>query len=267
MGERNFERASERTDAQQELSFNQVMDVISMEQSARRSQLDTKTVSQETKGSEAHTIDFSEDVFSKTAKSEFAGVKTTYHEASNAYLTDDGYILPLGSPRIERLSGYELEKQLKALDADQAAREKLHGPEKSRYINLDPLVVLPDIKMNYGQMASGLNGRSLYAPPSNECSETSVFVDGHFLNMVSGGMNIYDEQNENCRLAQTVKQSCAVSELLALETANAGSVDDVMKRSDAVKTATDYCAETIDAVKREQQRLKQEDAEDADDED
>ncbi len=121
--------------------------------------------------------------------------------------------------------------------------------------------------MNYGQMASGLNGRSLYAPPSTECSETSVFVDGHFLNMVSGGMNIYDEQNENCRLAQTVKQSCAISELLALETANAGSVDDVMKRSDAVKTATDYCAETIEAVKREQQRLKQKDAEDSDDPD
>lgn len=38
----------------------------------------------------------------------------TYDKASNSYVTDDGYILPVG-PKIERLSGYMLQDELDAL--------------------------------------------------------------------------------------------------------------------------------------------------------
>jgi len=264
MGDRNIERHSEKAELPQELTFNHVMDIIANEQSSRRSHANIK----ETRHSvpSAEFIDFSESTTPSMK----------YDETSNSYQTDDGYILPLGAPKIERLSGYVLEDQLNQLAASEQHKGTNDNNDQNdsndsrlatnrRIVNSDSLVALPGRELNYGTMANGLNGRSLYAPPSTSCSETSVSADFHILGISGGGLTIYDEQNDDCRLAQTVAQSCAIAELLSLEVKNAHTAQELMKRSDAVVTATDYCAETIDAVKKEQQQLKQEDEQSEDD--
>lgn len=257
MGDRNIERHSEKAGLPQELTFNHVMDIIANEQSSRSSHANIKETRHGVPAPEF--IDFSEST-TPNAK---------YDAATNSYQTDDGYILPLGAPKIERLSGYVLENQLNELAASEEHKGTDYKDQKNSndsrpatnrvIVNSDSLVALPGSELNYGTMAKGLNGRSLYAPPSTSCSETSVSADFHILGISGGGLTIYDEQNDDCRLAQTVAQSCAIAELLSLEVQNAHTAQELMKRSDAVVTATDYCAETIDAVKKEQQQIKEED--------
>lgn len=244
MGDRNIGRQNENVGMPQELTFS---DVIAMEQSNRSNQARMRET--HLKAPSVEFIDFSE--------STTANMK--YDEASNSYQTDDGYILPLGAPKIERLSGYVLEKQLNELAAVEPDIDKTELPSslaERRSAESNSLVALPGSELNYGTMAKGLNGRSLYAPPSTSCSETSVSADFHILGISGGGLTIYDEQNDDCRLAQTVAQSCAIAELLSLEVKNAHTAQELMKRSDAVVTATDYCAETIAAVKKEERQAK-----------
>ncbi|MFA7338372.1 MAG: hypothetical protein WC028_16420 [Candidatus Obscuribacterales bacterium] len=274
MGDRIIGRQNEKVALPQELTFS---DVIAMEQSNRSSH--TRIRETHHKVSSGEFIDFSEsDAVSAVHKPKVAGKDSAiqfeqsltkadaesrsmkYDAASNSYQTDDGYILPLGAPKIERLSGYELENQLKELAASEKHKDKAGvQPQvnEHRIADNNSLVALPGSELNYGTLAKGLNGRSLYAPPSTSCSETSVSVDAHALGF-SGGMTIYDKQNDDCRLAQTVAQSCAIAELISLDVQNAPNAKELMKRSDAVVTATDYCAETIAAVKNEERQSKAE---------
>jgi hypothetical protein len=277
MGDRIIGRQNEKVGLPQELTFS---DVIAMEQSNRSSHARVREAHQSV--SSAEYIDFSESATTSAAhKAKGAGrnpaiqfeqslpkpvaeaSSMTYDEATNSYQTDDGYILPLGAPKIERLSGYVLEDQLKELAASEQINDKKTVPTKADgrlIVDDDSLVALPGSELNYGSLAKSLNGRSLYAPPSTSCSETSVSVDAHALG-ISGGMTIYDKQNDDCRLAETVAQSCAIAELLSLDVQNAPNAKEMLKRSDAVVTATDYCAETIDAVKKEEQSEEEEQSE------
>ncbi len=244
MGDRNIGKQNENVGMPQELTFS---DVIAMEQSNRSNQARMRET--HLKGSSVEFIDFSESTTPNMK----------YDESSNSYQTDDGYILPLGAPKIERLSGYVLEDQLNQLGASEQNRDssglQSHSTER-RSADNNSLVALPGSELNYGTMAKGLNGRSLYAPPSTSCSETSVSADFHFLGISGGGLTIYEEQNDDCRLAQTVAQSCAIAELISLDVQNAPNVKELIKRSDAVVTATDYCAETIAAVKKVERQAK-----------
>lgn len=313
MGDRHIEKHTEKTGSHHELTFNQVMDLISMEQASRRNLLDKKE-DHHVKPPKDSTIDFTAPIESKPNKFTFTSPKEAiehkanqisfssskeaiehktsksswsekhessqsvqasapenmkYDEASNSYQTNDGYILPLGGPKIERLSGYVLKDQLNQIEAGKTHPDNtaVLPPEviAQRQAEKNSLVSLPNSHLNYATLANGLNGRSLYAPPSTECSETSVSVDAHVLGIAGGGMTIYDKQNDDCRLAKTVAQSCAITELLATDVQNATSPKDMMKRSDAVRTASDYCAETIEAVKKEEKRLKEEAKEEDDD--
>lgn len=310
MGDRHIEKHTEKTGSHHELTFNQVMDLISMEQASRRNLLDKKedhhvkppkdstidfsapiesktkftfTSPQEAKEHKLNQLSFSsskETIEHKTSKSSWSEKHESsqsvqepdpetmkYNEATNSYETSDGHSLPLGGPKIERLSGYVLKDQLNNIETNKDHKESPLPPEviAQHQAEKNSLVSLPNSHLNYATLANGLNGRSLYAPPSTECSETSVSVDAHVLGIAGGGMTIYDKQNDNCRLAQTVAQSCAITELLATDVQNATSPKDMMKRSDAVRTASDYCAETIDAVKKEEKRLKEEAKEEDDD--
>lgn len=271
MGDRIIGRQNEKVGLPQELTFS---DVIAMEQSNRSSHTRVREAHQSV--SSAEYIDFSESTTNSVAHKPKGAEKASaiqfeqslpkptaeatsmkYDEATNSYQTDDGYILPLGGPKIERLSGYVLEEKLNELAASEQLQDKSGGrphTNERRIADNNSLVALPGSDLSYGSLANGLNGRSLYAPPSTSCSETSVSVDAHFLG-ISGGLTIYDKQNDDCRLAQTVAQSCAIAELLSLDVQNAHSANDLIKRSDAVVTATDFCAETIAAVKKEQRQL------------
>ena len=284
MGERHIERhLQEKANSPKELTFNQLLDSISRAEMIRRIQelaqeerlTGTNHKFVDSKPAKEHSIDFGQTAAFKSGPagtSDRTNAKATdlpasvpgvkFDEATNSYQTDDGYILPLGGPRIERLSGYVLQDQLKQI----AFAEELNASKGShspivRSDNSDALVSLPGSAINYGAMANGLNARNLYASPSTSCSETSVSIDGHVAGIAGGSLTIYDKQNDECRLAQTVAQSCAITELLALDVQNAGSVPDMLRRSDAVVTASDYCAETIDAVKKEEQRLQKEEEE------
>lgn len=283
MGERHIERhLQEKDDSPKELTFNQLLDSISREEMIRRIQelaqeerlTGTNHKFVDSKPAREHSIDFGRAAAVEAgpagalerskAKAADAPASTTgakFDEATNSYQTDDGYILPLGGPRIERLSGYVLQDQLKQIAAAEQLNVKKGSHPPNVGANSDALVSLPGSAINYGALANGLNARSLYAPPSTSCSETSVSIDGHVAGIAGGGLTIYDKQNDECRLAQTVAQSCAITELLALDVQNAGSVSDLLRRSDAVVTASDYCAETIDAVKKEEKRLQKEEEE------
>lgn len=183
-------------------------------------------------------------------------IHMTYDKASNSYVTDDGYILPVG-PKIERLSGYMLQDELNRIAEAQAKTDK-SSPSHRSASKIDPLIDLPNTALDYRALATGVPVRSLYGNGGSACSEMSVSVDASVIGIAAGSLTIYDKQNDECRLSQTVQQACNITELLALDVQNSSSVEEMMMKSDTVVTASDFCAETIDSVKKEKERLRRE---------
>lgn len=193
----------------------------------------------------------------------------TYDKASNTYVTDDGYILP-GPSKTDRIHGYMLQDELNRIAELQEApaEEQVRRPAQ-RVTNVnDQLVDLGTAAgaVDYRALAGSVPVRELYGPGSSSCSEFSVSVDARVLGIAGGGFTIYDKQNEECRLAQTVQHACAIPELLAMDVSNARNVKEMLLKSDAVATASEFCAETIDAANAEKMRLRKErEEEEADD--
>lgn len=181
-------------------------------------------------------------------------IHMTYDQASGSYITDDGYILHVG-PKIERLSGYMLQDELNRIAEAQAKTDK-SSPSHRSASKIDPLIDLPNTALDYRALAAGVPVRSLYSNGGSACSEMSVSVDASVIGIAAGSLTIYDKQNDECRLAQTVQQACNITELLALDVQNSSSVEEMMMKSDTVVTASDFCAETIDSVKAEKERLR-----------
>jgi hypothetical protein len=124
---------------------------------------------------------------------------------------------------------------------------------------IDPLIDLPNTALDYRALALRcVPVRSLYGNGGSACSEMSVSVDASVIGIAAGSLTIYDKQNDECRLSQTVQQACNITELLALDVQNSSSVEEMMQKSDTVVTASDFCAETIDSVKKEKERLRRE---------
>ncbi len=195
----------------------------------------------------------------------------TYDKKSNSYVTEDGYILPGPKPG-ERISGYMLEDELKRIaevqetknDSDEPTPQKQR--QRQRSIE-DQLIDLPQVAaVDYRALAATVPVRQLYGPESSECSEFSVSLDARVAGFNGGSITIYDKQNEKCQLAQTVKQACALPELLASDVQNARNVKEMLMKSDSVVTASKFCAETIDAVNAEKVRLAKAEQEDEDEE-
>lgn len=195
-------------------------------------------------------------------------VKMTYNKASNSYITEDGYILSAGS-KTDRISGYILQDQLNEIARVQESKEEESGPKpptKQRSLE-DQLIDLPAATgLDYRGLAGGVPVRTLYGPGGSSCSEFAVSVDVRIAGFSGGGLTIYDKQNEECQLAQTVQHACAIPELLAMDVQNARNVKEMLLKSDAVATASDFCAETIDAVTAEKARLRKERQEEEDEE-
>jgi hypothetical protein len=181
-------------------------------------------------------------------------IHMTYDQASGSYITDDGYILHVG-PKIERLSGYMLQDELNRIAEAQAKTDK-SSPSHRSASKIAPLIDLPNTALDYRALAAGVPVRSLYSNGGSACSEMSVSVDASVIGIAAGSLTIYDKQNDECRLAQTVQQACNITELLALDVQNSSSVEEMMMKSDTVVTASDFCAETIDSVKAEKERLR-----------
>ncbi len=179
----------------------------------------------------------------------------TYDKASNSYITDDGYVLNAG-PKIERLSGYMLQDELNRIAELQAKSDK-SNPSLRSASKIDPLIDLPNSNLDYKTLATGVPVRSLYSNGGSACSEMSVTVDARVIGIAAGSLTIYDKQNDECRLAQTVEQACAMTELLALDVKNSSSVEEMMMKSDTVVTASEFCADTIESVAKEKERLRQ----------
>lgn len=189
---------------------------------------------------------------------EQAPIKMTYDKASDSYVTEDGYILPAG-PKIERLSGYMLQDQLHNIAEfqEQQAKERAlpaRHPVRPTFQG-DPIIDLPNSNLDYRAVASSVPVRSLYGPGSSSCSEFSISVDGQVLGMSSGSINLYDKQNDQCRLAQTVQQACSLPELLAADAQRARNVKEMLMKTDAAAQASDFCADTVAAVQAEKKRL------------
>ena len=180
----------------------------------------------------------------------------TYDKASNTYITDDGYVLNAG-PKIERLSGYMLQDELNRIAELQAKSDK-SNPSLRSASKIDPLIDLPNSNLDYKTLATGVPVRSLYSNGGSACSEMSVTVDARVIGIAAGSLTIYDKQNDECRLAQTVEQACTMTELLALDVKNSSSVEEMMMKSDTVVTASEFCAETIESVAKEKERLRRE---------
>ena len=180
----------------------------------------------------------------------------TYDKASNTYITDDGYVLNAG-PKIERLSGYMLQDELNRIAALQAKSDR-GNPSLRSASKIDPLIDLPNSNLDYRTLATGVPVRSLYSNGGSACSEMSVTVDASVIGIAAGSLTIYDKQNDECRLAQTVQQACTMTELLALDVKNSSSVEEMMMKSDTVVTASEFCAETIESVAKEKERLRRE---------
>ncbi len=179
----------------------------------------------------------------------------TYDKASNSYITDDGYVLNAG-PKIERLSGYMLQDELNRIAELQAKSDK-SNPTLRSASKIDPLIDLPSSNLDYKTLATGVPVRSLYSNGGSACSEMSVTVDARVIGIAAGSLTIYDKQNDECRLAQTVQQACTMTELLALDVKNSSSVEEMMMKSDTVVTSSEFCAETIESVAKEKERLRQ----------
>ncbi len=180
----------------------------------------------------------------------------TYDKASNTYITDDGYVLNAG-PKIERLSGYMLQDELNRIAELQAKSDK-SNPSLRSASKIDPLIDLPNSNLDYRTLATGVPVRSLYSNGGSACSEMSVTVDARVIGIAAGSLTIYDKQNDECRLAQTVEQACAMTELLALDVKNSSSVEEMMMKSDTVVTSSEFCADTIESVAKEKERLRRE---------
>ncbi|MBA4077253.1 MAG: hypothetical protein C0508_19645, partial [Cyanobacteria bacterium PR.023] len=180
----------------------------------------------------------------------------TYDKASNSYITDDGYVLNAG-PKIERLSGYMLQDELNRIAELQAKSDK-SNPSLRSASKIDPLIDLPNSNLDYKTLATGVPVRSLYSNGGSACSEMSVTVDARVIGIAAGSLTIYDKQNDECRLAQTVQQACTMTELLALDVKNSSSVEEMMMKSDTVVTSSEFCAETIESVAKEKERLRRE---------
>lgn len=180
----------------------------------------------------------------------------TYDKASNTYITDDGYVLNAG-PKIERLSGYMLQDELNRI-AELRAKSEKSNPSLRSASKIDPLIDLPNSNLDYKTLATGVPLRSLYSNGGSACSEMSVTVDARVIGIAAGSLTIYDKQNDECRLAQTVEQACTMTELLALDVKNSSSVEEMMMKSDAVVTSSEFCADTIESVAKEKERLRRE---------
>ena len=186
-------------------------------------------------------------------------IHMTYDKASNTYITDDGYVLNAG-PKIERLSGYMLQDELNRI-AELKAKSEQSNPSLRSASKIDPLIDLPSSNLDYKTLATGVPIRSLYSNGGSSCSEMSVTVDARVIGIAAGSLTIYDKQNDECRLSQTIEQACTMTELLALDVKNSSSVEEMMMKSDTVVTASEFCAETIEAVAKEKERLRREEEE------
>lgn len=186
-------------------------------------------------------------------------IHMTYDKASNSYITDDGYVLNAG-PKIERLSGYMLQDELNRI-AELKAKSDQSNPSLRSASKIDPLIDLPSSNLDYKTLATGVPVRSLYSNGGSSCSEMSVTVDARVIGIAAGSLTIYDKQNDECRLSKTIEQACTMTELLALDVKNSSSVEEMMMKSDTVVTASEFCAETIEAVAKEKERLRREEEE------
>ncbi|MBP6745951.1 hypothetical protein KA344_12010 [bacterium] len=251
----------------QELTFDQALDSMSPKEVRARIRALGKEVREEReaaaakqaedqrdKGEQRPSLDKREAIVPSRNEQP---VHMTYDKASNSYVTDDGYVLPVG-PKIERLSGYMLQDELNRIAEAQAKTDKSSPSHFRSASKIDPLIDLPNTALDYRALASGVPVRSLYGNGGSACSEMSVSVDASVIGIAAGSLTIYDKQNDECRLAQTVQQACNITELLALDVQNSTSVEEMMMKSDTVVTASDFCAETIDSVKKEKERLRSE---------
>ncbi|MBP9090321.1 hypothetical protein KBI23_04775 [bacterium] len=256
---------SRREKEPQELTFDQALDSMSPKEvrariralgkevrTEREAEAAKKTEEQNHKSELKPNLDKREAIVSNKSEKPF---HMTYDKASNSYVTDDGYVLPVG-PKIERLSGYMLQDQLNRV-ADEQAKSDKTSPSLRSASKIDPLIDLPNTALDYRALATGVPVRSLYGNGGSDCSEMSVSVDASVIGIAAGSLTIYDKQNDECRLSQTVQQACNITELLSLDVQNSSSVEEMMMKSDTVVTASDFCAETIDSVKKEKERLRQ----------
>lgn len=241
----------------QELTFDQALDSMSPKEVRARIRALGKEVREEREAAAAKQAEDQRDKGEqRPSLDKIEPIHMTYDKASNSYVTDDGYVLPVG-PKIERLSGYILQDELNRIAEAQAKTDKT-SPSHRSASKIDPLIDLPNTALDYRALASGVPVRSLYGNGGSACSEMSVSVDASVIGIAAGSLTIYDKQNDECRLAQTVQQACTMTELLALDVQNSSSVEEMMMKSDTVVTASDFCAETIDSVQKEKERLRRE---------
>lgn len=240
----------------QELTFDQALDRMSPKEVRARMRALAEEVREDQAARQREEQRQPDGQKQKPNLDKIAPVHMTYDKASESYITDDGYILHVG-PKIERLSGYMLQDELTRIAEMQAKTDK-KSPSYRSASQIDPLIDLPNTALDYRALATGVPIRSLYGNGGSACSEMSVSVDASVIGIAAGSLTIYDKQNDECRLAQTVQQACNMTELLALDVQNSSSVEEMMQKSDTVVTASDFCAETIDSVKKEKERLRSE---------
>lgn len=261
-GKDNHDRKEKQSDARrekepQELTFDQALERMSPKEVRARMRALAEEVREEREAAAAKQAEDQRDKGEqRPSLDKIAPVHMTYDKASESYITDDGYILHVG-PKIERLSGYMLQDELTRIAEMQAKTDK-RSPSYRSASQIDPLIDLPNTALDYRALATGVPIRSLYGNGGSACSEMSVSVDASVIGIAAGSLTIYDKQNDECRLAQTVQQACNMTELLALDVQNSSSVEEMMQKSDTVVTASDFCAETIDSVKKEKERLRSE---------
>lgn len=187
-------------------------------------------------------------------------IKMTYDKSSHSYVTDDGYILP-ANDRSDRLSGYILQDQLHQI-ADIEEKQVVPGPEniatQGRQTTRNVFATQAftgNSTLNYRNLANNISARELYAPESGSCSEMAVSIDTRIAGLSGGSFTLYDKQNDQCRLAQTVQKVCSLPSALAADAQKAKSINEMLLKTDAASRASDYCVETVDAVEKEKARL------------
>jgi hypothetical protein len=258
----NHDRKEKQSDARrerepQELTFDQALDRMSPKEVRARMRALAEEVREDQAARQREEQRQPDGQKQKPNLDKIAPVHMTYDKASESYITDDGYILHVG-PKIERLSGYMLQDELTRIAEAQSKTDKSSPSHFRSASKIDPLIDLPNTALDYRALASGVPVRSLYGNGGSACSEMSVSVDASVIGIAAGSLTIYDKQNDECRLSQTVQQACNITELLALDVQNSSSVEEMMQKSDTVVTASDFCAETIDSVKKEKERLRRE---------
>lgn len=200
----------------------------------------------------------------QTEASKAKPMNMTYDKKSNSYITDDGYILPgpqLPAPDSDeaRPSRAVLQNQLEKFADDEgefAKHKDPNAPKRQKSLDMQ-LISLPDTRVDYNKMARYASNGSLYGPGGNQCDDSAVTAGITIWPFNRLGVT-WAEPNKTCQLAQTVENVCASAELLSLDVANAGSKEEARRKAEIVRTAAAYCSETIDASKREQERLAQE---------